>query len=132
MSKRSAARSRRRSIDENVTPLINIVFLLLVFFIIAGNIAPPATLAIDLPTSQSQRPTEGNAITIELAADGGMAMDGVDITLDELADGFMGTRTTAITLKADANVPYATLAPVLSALRHAGDLVLSARTMPRP
>ncbi|WP_193182995.1 ExbD/TolR family protein [Nisaea sediminum] len=48
---------KRKSAAENVLPLINVVFLLLIFFMLAGalekadmlNIDPPETLATELP-----------------------------------------------------------------------------------
>lgn len=46
----------RRAERESTIPLINVVFLLLVFFIVAGTLSAPRDTAVDLATAQAFDP----------------------------------------------------------------------------
>jgi biopolymer transport protein ExbD len=61
----------RRMPPEPYLPLINIVFLLLIFFLIAARLAPAAPLPVTAPVAQG--PTVAGDITLYLAADGRLA-----------------------------------------------------------
>ena len=62
---------RRAASDDNLIPLINIVFLLLIFFMVAGQMQRPMAADIRLPDIDSQQPAQGD-IQLELTADGGL------------------------------------------------------------
>ncbi|MET1255532.1 ExbD/TolR family protein [Aliikangiella maris] len=51
-------RANPKNIDDQLTPLINIVFLLLIFFIFAGQIEPQSKHEIELPTLKNQHHTQ--------------------------------------------------------------------------
>ncbi|WP_417668887.1 ExbD/TolR family protein [Roseibium sp.] len=55
MKKLPIAPIKRQS--ENTISLINIVFLMLIFFLIAGQLAPPMDKTVDLIDSQDAEPT---------------------------------------------------------------------------
>ncbi len=59
---------RRPASDDNLIPLINIVFLLLIFFMVAGQMQRPMAADIRLPDIDSQQPAQGD-IQLELTAD---------------------------------------------------------------
>ena len=58
-------RLRRKDDDERILPLINVVFLLLIFFMLAGHLAASDPFEIAPPRSASD--------------DGRLALDGVEI-----------------------------------------------------
>lgn len=71
---------------ENITPMINVVFLLLIFFLMTAQIAPPAPFEVVLPDAGSDQPAEG-PFTLHLGADGRLGfLDaiGEDAALDAL------------------------------------------------
>ncbi|SLN56586.1 Biopolymer transport protein ExbD/TolR [Aquimixticola soesokkakensis] len=49
----------RRAREENVIPMINVVFLLLIFFLMTAQIAPPEPFEVDPPATGSLEPSEG-------------------------------------------------------------------------
>lgn len=51
---------------ENVLPLINIVFLLLIFFMIAGTLIKPNALSIEIPNASVSSETDQNKLTITM------------------------------------------------------------------
>ncbi len=60
---------RRRKREENVIPMINVVFLLLIFFLMTAQIAPPEPFEVAPPASSSITPAEGT-FTLYVNAEG--------------------------------------------------------------
>lgn len=52
----SSENRTRRSLDDQLVPMINIVFLLLIFFMIAGSIENRYSTSVDLPNSGTAKP----------------------------------------------------------------------------
>ena len=59
--------------DDNVIPLINIVFLMLIFFMLAGQITSTDLLNVMPPTSEIQAPTTPLEFEILMDAEGSIA-----------------------------------------------------------
>ena len=71
------ARPRRRL---GLTPLIDVVFLLLVFFMLASRFDNEAALALDLASVESAAPESPTpSVRIELGAGGRITVDGRDL-----------------------------------------------------
>ncbi len=52
---------------ENVLPLVNIVFLLLIFFMISGTFIKPEALTVDVPNAKLINPTSSEEIIIVMS-----------------------------------------------------------------
>ncbi|MCV6546923.1 MAG: biopolymer transporter ExbD [Cohaesibacter sp.] len=78
------ARQKKRVMPENTIPLINIVFLMLIFFLIAGTVAPPVSSKLKPPKSEELplMPPAGNAV--EILSDGTLIHRGQTLTLEEI------------------------------------------------
>ncbi|HUH38647.1 MAG TPA: biopolymer transporter ExbD, partial [Spongiibacteraceae bacterium] len=76
---------RAASADDNMIPLINIVFLLLIFFMIAGRIASDDALQLTLPQAQQAAPAPELRVEILVDRDGRIALDGVVVSVEQLA-----------------------------------------------
>jgi len=115
----------RREFGENVIPLINIVFLLLIFFMLAGTLTPPDAFDVEPPETREARmedePEEG---LILLSADGELAFEGEEITFSGLAEAVASRlrddEPPMLTLKADSAVPASLLLDLMDVLREAG------------
>lgn len=55
----SPKRPRR---EENIIPMINVVFLLLIFFLMSAQITPPAPVDVALPTADGTTPENQNGV----------------------------------------------------------------------
>lgn len=110
--------TRRRT--ENTIPLINIVFLLLIFFLVAGTLAPPADPAIALIATEQADPSEAAELA-GLRADGTLMMAGGPATPEQVVDAFAadGDNPT-LYLAVDRNAPAHRLLDVVADLRAAG------------
>lgn len=78
-------RTERREIQ--ITPLIDIVFLLLIFFMVTATYAEQEQVAdVKVPTSQEgvDRPKALTEITINVEADGQCVINGITFSQDEL------------------------------------------------
>jgi biopolymer transport protein ExbD len=114
----------RRETGENMIPLINVVFLLLIFFMLAGVLAAPEPFRIQPPASQSDARLENRDWTLLVTADGQLALDGevlpqsaLEPAVARLLEEHPDAR---IKLKADGDITARALIEVMDALRRAG------------
>ncbi len=118
-------RSRRTS-EDNVLPLINIVFLLLIFFMIAGALSTRPPFELQPPRAQAAPQTSAPASAgIAIAADGRIAFRGEETALEALAERARAwaeghDEDRALTLRADGGADSERLLAVMTALREAG------------
>lgn len=114
---------RQREQGENVVPLINVVFLLLIFFMLAGQISRTDPFPLDPPTSEREDAArEGGPRTLFVAADGRIALGGETLALDAVADAVRALPVTArarLRLKTDRAAEARRVLDVL-ARAHAG------------
>lgn len=75
----------KRSSRENVIPLINVVFLLLIFFMITGQIRQPDAVDIALPFSMIESSKTGEGKEILLTKSGDIYLAGEQVSLSGLA-----------------------------------------------
>lgn len=105
MRRRFANRERRRVEDDGVLPMINVVFLLLTFFMIAGVIRPPEAFDATPPAAEASDAPEAGALTIALSADGRAALGGREMATQAVLSAAVDARPSRIDLRADADVP---------------------------
>jgi biopolymer transport protein ExbD len=97
--------------------MINVVFLLLIFFLMTAQIVPPAPFDMTLPNASGEDDTGQTALYIR--ADGEIAFETArgEAALAQAAALHQGT---PLRLYADAALPAATLAQLLSRLAALG------------
>ncbi len=106
----------RRQRRENVVPMINVVFLLLVFLLMTARIAPPEPFAVALPEAAGAPGTGGDE-ALQVASDGRLAFGGLE------GDAALATAAEAeppLALRADRGLPAADLARILARLAALG------------
>jgi len=116
-------RSRIRS-HLDMAPLIDVVFLLLVFFMLTSTFLIPEAIDLTLPESSSAAPLDQTPITVVLTAQGEITLNGEAISLDALGDAvapFIKRKADqAVTLKSDARTNVQQLLDIMDQLRLAG------------
>jgi biopolymer transport protein ExbD len=128
---RPRSRLRRRAgADDGVLPLINVVFLLLIFFMVAGRLSAVDPFRIDPARAGLEGPGPDGAPVLLIGADGRLALDGAEIERAALAAALDGAAR--VRVKADRAADSLALVALLAELRAAG--VTDARLMiaPRP
>lgn len=87
--------------EDGVLPLINIVFLLLIFFMLAGQMLSPSALQVDpvktIRPSSDQRPE----LTVSMDQQGALALNGEAISLAKLLIYCQQTQPLKVYIKAD-------------------------------
>ena len=81
------SRRPRRRARENIVPLVNIVFLLLIFFMLAGTLRSPEALEVDPPETAAGPPSasaSSDTRTLILDRHGVVALDGTILESGEL------------------------------------------------
>ena len=116
--------SRPRNDDERILPLINIVFLLLIFFMLAGRFSATDPFQITPPQSVSEGQAATQDLVVQMAADGRLAVNGM--LLDEsaleaqVAQRLSGAEGVRVRLKADGGAAAVQVVAVMELLREAG------------
>jgi biopolymer transport protein ExbD len=124
MRRRRPPRGSRLSGDDGVLPLINVVFLLLVFFMLAGRLTSAEMFDIEPTASRSQAEPGDQDLVILIAADGTVAVQDSVLDPDALAAVLSGRASAApespLWIKSDAGADALELVAVLDAARMAG------------
>lgn len=113
-------RNRRESIAMDLTPLIDIVFLLLIFFLVTSSFKKEE-LALLLKLPQTEEGTNESKkidqLTIELT-DEAVAVNGKKSSMEDLPGLFeKAKKETLINLRVDGDVKYTRLVKVLDLLQ---------------
>lgn len=128
----------RLSPDMNITPLIDAVLLLLIFFMVSSSFVVQPGIKVELPESESGDVQARDEIRIALNADGVVFFDNRQMTLGQLTEalatlqGSINKRETAI-IQADKRVPHGTVVSVMDIVQSAGlKLAIGTTTEPAP
>ena len=73
---------RRREVGFNMTPMIDIVFLLLIFFMTVTQASRIKEEQLELPQQEGSRDKETSSLTINIRQDGQLVMLGRVLQLD--------------------------------------------------
>ena len=117
-------RSEHRA-DLDLTPFMDVIFILLIFFIIASAFAVRG-LDIDLPSAQSSQALSGRVVEVRLEENGSYLCDGVPVEreflrykLQEIVRG-VKKEPGQLVLKADPKAPVDALIFVVDEVRMLG------------
>lgn len=93
---------------ENILPMVNVVFLLLIFFMVAGTYSSPEMFEVSSPDSSSSLHADQTVTTILVDQSGRIAIGETELTHENLVDFIRQLVKTnpasVIQLKADAKV----------------------------
>ncbi len=110
--------------ELSVVPLVNVVFLLLVFFMLAGQISSPEPLDVQPPRSISDQEATEEGVNVLLTRDGQVALEHVVVSESELTErvaAILAERpAAAFQVKADARVDAVLMIRIMEGLRAAG------------
>jgi biopolymer transport protein ExbD len=110
--------------DINITPLIDVLLVLLIIFMVISPVEPARWEAKTPQKPQKLDGTNETVLVVTMAPDGALALNSTPISSDEL-----GPRLTAelenrfdrtVILKAPRNLPYAKVGSVVDTMEGAG------------
>jgi len=113
-----------RKFGFNMTPMIDVVFLLIIFFLVSSHLARQETnLELELPVASSGQEDldqETPRLTINVKSDGSLWLAGRPIASDQLQARFVEARDREgdgieVRIRGSRLAPYATVEPVMLA-----------------
>jgi len=110
---------RRKQSDDNMLPVINMTFLLLLFFIVVGNFSETYMKDIAPPESSSEVLRQ-EADELSLTANGELWWRGETTTLSNWASQLQAEGQPVpvrVSLRADGQTPASTIIPLIDELR---------------
>jgi biopolymer transport protein ExbD len=117
------ARHARR--DINLIPLINIIFLLLTFFLVAGTIEKVDPFPLDVPDASKRGDTKSQQVSVIYMHKGGLIAINNDVVTKQDFATIVGTlalenKGRELLIKADSDVPASELIWAMRAIEGAG------------
>ncbi len=108
----------------NVTPLVDIMLVLLIVFMVTAHFVSESTLKVNLPKSATGESTVTAALTVTMDTNGKIQLmdnevdlSGLKANLEREAKQNPGVR---VTLAADQGLPYRTIVQALDTIKQAG------------
>ncbi len=110
--------------EINLAPMIDILFILLIFFLVTTSFVRESGIQVDRPAAASSQPVEGAAIMIAIQPDGAIWLDrrAVDLRRLQSAITRLHSRTpeAPVVIQADRNADVGLLVQVMDQIRLAG------------
>jgi biopolymer transport protein ExbD len=128
--------SRSSGMEEpeiNMAPLIDMVFILLIFFLVTTSFVRESGVTVERPQAQTARSKEKNALIVGLDRSGGIHLEGRQVDLHGvrgLVERYLSVNPKgAVLVSADRRVVTGRLIAVLDQCRLAGamDVAIAAR-----
>jgi biopolymer transport protein ExbD len=126
MRRRSIISDSGSSARVNVTPMIDVVMVLIVFYLLVGQLAMDRRASIVLPRTSAgvEESAEIDPIVIGITRDGERTLNGFAIEIERIESQIRGIvalePNTPVRVRADDAAPYRFVRPVLDVLREMG------------
>ncbi len=119
--------------EINVTPLVDVMLVLLVVFIITAPLLAPQSLKINLPKTESVQQNDTlQKVSLIVDARGNLELDNMHLSDEGLAE-LLRSRANEpkfeLQIEADNAVPYGRIAELMALAQHAGVAKLSFVTL---
>lgn len=123
--------------DINVTPLVDVVLvLLIIFMVITPSLAQGETVDLPVVSQVDKRPKDINPIRVLLTVQGRTLLNKRPIATEqlgpELASLYKKDSTRQVVLNTDAQVPYGRVRSTLALVQTVGFKGISLQVRPRP
>ena len=109
----------------NLPSMTDIIFLLLIFFMVATVLKDSTRrLDVQLPEARSGQADEARRLTIEMAVDGAISLNGDLVTQEQLEQQLQSTggaeEQRSVVIKADKRLPYGRVIEVMGLCQSTG------------
>lgn len=119
----------RTKFGFNMTPMIDVVFLLIIFFLVSGHLAKQeAQMELPLPLADSgvnETAFEAKRLIVNITEDGQLVFSGKPVSKDQLVNRLTVSvaehgEDLEVRIRGDRRVPYAVVEPILVSCAKAG------------
>jgi biopolymer transport protein ExbD len=116
-------KTERDTFSLDLVPMINIVFLLLIFFMLTST-AMKSVLGVDLPEASSSTEISGKNLVIKINKDGvlelGDQVINSELLSEQLRDKFSLNENEIVEIHADKNIQFELFSNIIALARQAG------------
>ncbi len=126
---------RTRKINPllSMTPLIDCVFLLLIFFLLTSMFIEESGLLINLPESASAEPVKEQNVIVSINNNGQVELNGQSVMMEKLKEKLVVIRSETnqeeVVIRADKTVQLELLVEVIDIIKSSGFQALDIRTV---
>ncbi|MBX2810757.1 MAG: biopolymer transporter ExbD [Myxococcales bacterium] len=117
-------KKKDRNTDIDLSPLIDMVFILLIFFMVSTTFVKDAKVEIKRPSAASAAPASTKALRVNIDQAGALYLDGIPVKAwmlqSKVRDAFRGGADKNVLVIADRKVPIERLIEAIDQLRLAG------------
>ncbi len=106
----------------NISPLIDVIFILLIFFIVTMVFADGSAMNVNVPEAKNSQQPDSAAPTVVISAAGAIYLDGVPQSIHALSSALrkkMASNSSLI-VRSDSSVPVSRLVEVMDCAKEAG------------
>lgn len=119
----------------NVVSLIDVVLLLLIFFMLSTTFVAQPGITVNLPKSESQAPTGSQDIIVAVTAGGELYVNEQRVTLDTLAERLRRLLAEkpapVVVVKADEAIRHGLVVSIMDVAKQVGAQRIAIATRPR-
>ena len=127
---------QKRKTIINITSLIDVLFLLLIFLLVSTTFIDEPGMKLTLPSAESAEVGEKKEYTLYLSKEGGLFLNNIPVAMDSLQSRLKSAlpamEDESLTLKADTDTSHGTVVRAMDQARLAGVKKLVVATAPTP
>lgn len=127
-------RKSKAEIAINLAPLIDVIFLLVIFFAVSTTFLETSGLQLELPESSSTAKREVEDVTVFLGADGELSFGDEQVDEEQLKERLRAamdeTDRKVVVLRADTHTEHGAVVEIMDLIRDSGaeGLTIAARS----
>jgi len=129
-------RNKRVETPPDITPMIDVVFLLLIFFMLSTTFIVQPGITISLPKSSAEEiKKQKEEIEISISREGGFYLDGNKVDLETLKEIFIdaaeASMESVVIINADEKASHGDVVAVMDIAKESGITKLAVATSPK-
>jgi len=129
-------RNRREEPAPDITPMIDVVFLLLIFFMLSTTFIVQPGITISLPKSSAEEiKKQKEEIEVSISREGDFYLDGNKVDLEALKERFInaaeGSMESVVIINADEKASHGNVVAVMDIAKESGITKLAVATAPK-
>ncbi len=129
---------KKRRTTINITPLIDVLFILLIFFMVSSSFIEQPGMKLELPTIQSKEVERVENLVLTISEEGDIYLAENKVTLDELGPAIEAMipniQEKTLVLKADKKTQHGLIVEIMDIAKRSGltKIVIGAKVNSEP
>jgi len=117
----SAQRRESDEIQIDMTPMLDIVFIMLIFFVVSSSLLPVRSLEVALPGVQTAQRNQAEQRELQLLTNGQLRWQGRPLLMEDLGEVLAQLPPqTKLVIQADSQVSHGQVVALMERIRAAG------------